>query len=531
MNGSMRQADVIVYGGTSAAVTAAVQASRMGKTVIVVSPDRHLGGLSSGGLGFTDSGNTSAIGGLALEFYKRLYLYYQDPGRWPWEQREDYANTGQGSPALDDDRGTCWCFEPHAAGSVFEQLIAEERIPVYRDEWLDRESGITTVDGVIQSIRTLAGNAYAGGMFIDATYEGDLMAAAGVRYHVGREANAIYGESWNGVQVGTLHHDHWFKSNVSPYRVPGDPASGLLPFVSGEHPGVYGEGDCKVQAYCFRVCMSRHPDNRRPFPRPDGYAPERYELFLRAWDGRTDFFDKFDRIPNLKTDTNNHGPFSFDYIGCNWDYPEAGYRHRKEILAEHERYQQGLLYFAANDDRVPRYIHDELQHWGLPLDEYVDNKNWSPQLYIREARRMIGEAVMTEHEVLNKRSVGRPVGMGSYALDSHNVQRYVTTDGFVQNEGDLGVHGGNPYGIGYGCLVPQRDQVKNLLVPVCVSSSHTAFGSIRMEPVFMVLGQSAATAACLALDAQEAVQDVDYAQMEQQLLQDGQILRLREGQS
>jgi hypothetical protein len=274
--------------------------------------------------------------------------------------------------------------------------------------------------------------------------------------------------------------------------------------------------------------MSRNPKNRRPFPKPEGYDPEQYALFLRAWEGRSDFFDKFDRIPNQKTDTNNHGPFSSDYIGGNWDYPEAGYERRKEIIAEHERYQLGLLYFAANDERVPRYIHDELQHWGLPLDEYADNGNWSPQLYIREARRMVGEAVMTEHEVLNKRIPGKPVGMGSYSLDSHNVQRYVTPDGFVQNEGDLGIHGGKPYGIDYGCLVPRRDQVKNLLVPVCVSSSHTAFGSIRMEPVFMVLGQSAATAACLALDAGQAVQNVDYAILEKQLLRDGQILRLAE---
>lgn len=531
MNEQLRQADVIVYGGTSASLTAAAQVARMGKTVIIVSPDRHLGGLSSGGLGFTDAGNTAAIGGLALAFYKRLYAHYCDATQWLWERREDYANAGQGTPAMDEDREACWCFEPHMAELVFAEMIAGQGISVYRDEWLDRESGVVLQDRAIRSIRTLSGHVYIGGMFIDATYEGDLMAAAGVRYHVGREANAVYGESWNGVQVGTLHHRHWFMRDVSPYRVSGDPASGLLPNVSAEDPGMYGEADQRVQAYCFRVCMSRHPDNRRPFPKPDGYDADAYALFARAWDGRADFFEKFDRIPNLKTDTNNHGPFSFDYIGHNWDYPEAGYARRREIIAEHVRYQQGLLFFAANDARVPRYISEALQHWGLPLDEYVENDNWSPQLYIREARRMIGAAVMTEHEVLNRRAVQKPVGMGSYALDSHNVQRYIKPDGFVQNEGDIGVHGGKPYGIDYDCLLPQRDQVQNLLVPVCVSSSHTAFGSIRMEPVFMVLGQSAATAACLALDAGQAVQDVDYAMLEKRLLQDGQILRLPAGLS
>ncbi len=520
------KADVVVYGGTSAAIMAAVQVRRMGKTVVVVSPDMHLGGLSSGGLGFTDSGNTAAIGGLALTFYQGLYDYYRNDANWRWERREAYGNRGQGTPALDHAREACWCFEPHAAEAVFEQLVAGHDITVRRNEWLHRGTGVAVADHRIRSITTLAGNTYSGDMFIDATYEGDLLAAAGVRYHVGREANAVYSETWNGVQVGVLHHGHWFMQDVSPYRIPGDPASGLLPHVSAADPGQRGEGDHKVQAYCFRVCMSRHPDNRRPFPKPEGYDPSEYELFVRAWQGRDDFFDKFDRIPNLKTDTNNHGPFSFDFIGENWEYPEAGYARRQEIIAAHERYQKGLLYFAQNDARVPRAIHEGLQDWGLPLDEYPDNDNWSPQLYIREARRMIGQAVMTEHEVLSKRPVRKPVGMGSYALDSHNIQRIVTPDGLVQNEGDIGVHAGKPYGIDYDCLVPQRDQVHNLLVPVCLSSSHTAFGSIRMEPVFMVLGHSAGTAACLASEAHQPVQDVDYATLQARLLQDGQILNL-----
>lgn len=518
--------DVVVYGGTSAAVIAAVQVKRMGKSVTLVSPDLHLGGLSSGGLGFTDSGNTAAIGGLALEFYQRLYAYYSHPSNWPWEDRATYGNAGQGTPALDHEHKACWCFEPHAAEAVFEGFIADHDIPVYRDEWLNRDSGVSVVDRRIRSITTLSGRSCRGGMFIDATYEGDLMAAAGVSTHVGREANAVYGETWNGIQVGVLHHGHWFKRDVSPYRIPGHPGSGLLPHIDPADPGRKGDADHKVQAYCFRTCMSMHPGNRRPFPKPDGYDPGEYELFLRAWEGRPDFFEKFDRIPNLKTDTNNHGPFSLDYIGRNWDYPEASYARRREIIADHARYQKGLLYFAQNDPRVEPYIHDGMQPWGLPLDEYPGNDNWSPQLYIREARRMVGKAVMTEHEVLNRRSVAKPIGMGSYSLDSHNIQRYVKPDGFVQNEGDIGVHGGRPYGIDYDCLVPRTEQVQNLLVPVCLSSSHTAYGSIRMEPVFMVLGHSAATGACLALAAHQAAQEVDYTALKARLLADHQILTL-----
>jgi hypothetical protein len=523
---NVSKADVIIYGGSCAAITAAVQLRRMGKSVIVVSPDKHLGGLSSGGLGFTDSGNTAAIGGLALEFYKRLYAHYRDEANWRWEKRGEYGNQGQETPALDHKREACWCFEPRAAEGVFEGFVAEYGIRVDRDEWLDRESGVVMEGGRIKAMTTLSGKSYAGSVFIDATYEGDLMAAAGVDYHVGREANAVYDEQWNGVQVGVLHHRHWFMSDVSPYKTEGDAKSGLLPHVSAADPGRFGEGDKKVQAYCFRVCMSRHPENRRPFPKPAGYDAAEYELFLRAWAKRDDFFWKFDKVPNLKTDTNNHGAFSQDYIGMNWDYPEATYQRRKEIVDDHARYQKGLLYFAQNDPRVPAYIHEGLKEWGLPLDEYTDNDNWSPQLYVREARRMIGMAVMTEHEVLNKRGVARPVGMGSYALDSHNVQRYVKADGFVQNEGDIGVHGGKPYGIDMGCLVARKGQAANLVVPICMSASHTAYGSIRMEPVFMVLGQSAATMASMAIDAGLDVQDVEYAALKARLVKDGQVLTL-----
>ena len=520
--------DVVIYGGTSAAVSAAVQAARMDRTVIIVCPERHLGGLSSGGLGWTDTGDKAVIGGLAREFYHRIWLHYQRPEAWRWQRREDYGNRGQGTPAIDGDRRTMWIFEPHVAERVFEDLISEYRIPVHRDRWLDRAGGVAMADGRIESIAMLGGETYRGKVFIDATYEGDLMAAAGVEYHVGREGRDVYGEQWAGVQTGVHHHRHHFallSEPIDPYLVPGDPASGLLPRISPDPPGEYGQGDRKVQAYCFRMCLTRVPENRVPFPKPEGYDPDQYALLLRIFDtGWRETFHKFDPIPNDKTDTNNHGPFSTDNIGYNWDYPDASYERRREIIREHETYQKGLMYFLANDPRVPEDVRSEMSRWGLARDEFLDNGHWPRQLYVREARRMIGRHVMTEHELLKRRPTPEPIGMGSYGIDSHNVQRYVTPEGHVHNEGDIGVGTQGPYQIALGSIQPRREQCSNLLVPVCVSSSHIAYGSIRMEPVFMILGQSAATVAALAVETGSSVQDVDYQLVRKRLLADGQIL-------
>lgn len=520
--------DVVVYGGTSAGVIAAVQAKKMGKTAVIVGPDTHLGGLSSGGLGFTDTGDKSVIGGLARDFYHRIWQHYQRPEAWRQQKREEYGNKGQGTPAIDGEQRTMWIFEPHAAETVFEGYVRDFAIPVHRGEWLDRASGVKKEGGRIVSITMHSGKTFRGRMFIDATYEGDLMAAAGVDYHVGREAGSVYGEEWNGNQVGVLHHRHHFgvlPHGISPYVTPGDPASGLLPRISAEPPGTRGEGDHRVQAYCFRVCLTNDESNRIPFSKPERYDPAQYELLLRIFNaGWRETFDKFDPIPNHKTDTNNHGPFSTDNIGHNYDYPEASYERRHEIIREHETYQKGWFYFIANDPRVPADVREAMSRWGLPKDEFTDNGHWPHQLYIREARRMKGAYVMTEHELLKKRPTPEPVGMGSYTIDSHNVRRYVTAEGFVQNEGDIGVSSQGPYQIAYGSLVPKKGQGDNLLTPVCVSSSHIAFGSIRMEPVFMILGQSAATAAALALDAGLSVQDVPYAALRARLLGDGQIL-------
>lgn len=520
--------DIVIYGGTSAAITAAVQAKQMGKSVIVVSPDKHLGGLTSGGLGYTDTGNKSVIGGLSRQFYHRVYLHYQKPEAWVQQKREEYGNKGQGTPAMDGNERTMWIFEPHVAETIFDEWIKELDIPVVRDACLDREKGVELEAGRIVSITTLDGRIYSGKIFLDTTYEGDLMAAAGVDYHVGREANSVYGEEHNGVQTGVLHHRHHFgvlPQGISPYKVPGDPKSGLLARVSAEDPGRFGEGDKRVQAYCFRMCLTNDPTNRILFSKPEGYDASQYELLLRIFEaGWRETFDKFDPIPNHKTDTNNHGPFSFDNIGYNYDYPEASYERRKEIIAEHERYQKGLLYFVANDERVPADVRDAMSQWGLPKDEFKDNGNWSHQLYIREARRMIGKYVMTENELRKVKPTPESIGMGSYTIDSHNTQRYITPEGFVQNEGDIGVTTNGPYEISYGSLVPKEDQVKNLLVPVAMSASHIAYGSIRMEPVFMILGQSAATAAAMAIDDEVTVQKVSYSKLRARLLKDGQIL-------
>ena len=523
--------DLLVYGGTSAGVAAAVQARRMGKTVIVISPDRHVGGMSSSGLGFTDTGNKQVIGGLAREFYHRIWQNYQDDAAWRWQERASYGNRGQGTPAIDGAQRTMWIFEPHVAEKVFATWVRELGIPLVREAWLDRESGVEKSGNRIQSIRTLDGRTFRARYFVDATYEGDLLAAAGVPYAIGRESTQQYGEQWNGVQTGVLHHAHHFAgatARISPYRVPDNPTSGLLPRISPDPPGEYRSGDHRVQAYCYRVCMTTVSENRVPFAKPDNYDPAQYELMLRILDaGWREPFTKFDAIPNLKTDTNNFGPFSSDNIGYNYDYPEASYARRREILREHETYQRGLYYFLVNDERVPEDARAAFGRWGLAADEFTDNNHWPYQIYVREARRMIGSHIMTENELLRRRETPEPIGMGSYTIDSHNVQRYVTPEGYVQNEGDIGIPL-RPYPISLGSVLPKETDCANLVVPVCVSASHIAYGSIRMEPVFMVLGQSAATVAAMAADTGAAVQQVAYEGLRERLIGDGQVLEFAE---
>ena len=526
--GFLNDADVIIYGGTSAAITTAVQLVRMGKTVLIVCPEKHIGGLSSSGLGFTDLGNKTVIGGISKEFYQEVYKHYQNEEAWNWQPRDKYGNEGQGTTAIDDVLKTMWTFEPHVAEQIFEKFVKDHKIKILRDKWLDRENGVEVENGKIVSITTLDGETYKGKIFVDATYEGDLMAAAGINYHVGREANSVYNEEWNGVQKGHYHHSHNFQQlNISPYVIPGDSTSGVLPRISTEAPGENGTGDHRVQAYNYRLCTTNAEGNVVPFEKPADYMPEQYELLRRVFEGGRYSMFGGGKIPNMKRDVNNVGPFSSDNIGMNYEYPEASYEKRKEILDEHISYHKGLLWFWGNDESVPERFRTSIKKWGLAKDEFEDNGHWPYQIYVREARRMIGEFVMTENEILGKSKVTQSIGMGSYTMDSHNAQRYITKDGYVQNEGDLGIDAEQPYQIHLGTILPKQQECKNLIVPLAVSSSHIAFGSIRMEPVFMILGQSAGTLAGLALDANKGIYDIPYNDLNKKLVQDGQVLEYR----
>ncbi|QWX84982.1 FAD-dependent oxidoreductase [Cellulophaga sp. HaHaR_3_176] len=519
------KADVIIYGGTSAAIASAIQLKRMGKTVLVVCPEKHIGGLSSSGLGFTDLGNKRVIGGISKEFYEEVYAHYQNNEVWNWQPKSEYGNIAQGTTAIDDDLKTMWTFEPHVAENIFENFVKDNNIEILRDKWLDRENGVKKEKGKIISITMLDGSTYKAKIFIDATYEGDLMAAAGVKYHVGREANSVYKEQWNGVQKEEFHHSHNFGDRkISPYVIPGDPKSGVLPRISTEDPGEQGSGDHRVQAYNYRLCTTNAEGNVVPFEKPENYDPAQYELLRRVFEsGRYSMFGG-GKIPNMKRDVNNVGPFSSDNIGMNYEYPEASYEKRKEILDEHIAYHKGLLYFWGHDESVPERFRTSIKKWGLAKDEFADNGHWPYQIYVREARRMIGEFVMTENEILGRNKVTQSIGMGSYTMDSHNAQRYITKDGYVQNEGDLGIDAEEPYQIHLGTILPKGEECKNLLVPAAVSSSHIAFGSIRMEPVFMILGQSAGTLAGLALEDKKNLHDISYDSLRKTLQKDGQVL-------
>lgn len=509
--------DLVVYGGTSSGVIAAVQAKKDGLSVVLVCPETRVGGLSAGGLGWTDSGKKHVIGGLSRGFYEDIYRYYENEDVWQYQTPDEFVAIPRATRTVNHTARTFWSFEPSAAASVFDRYIAEHDIPVFRDHWLDREQGVAMDGQRITSIATLDGTTFRGRMFIDATYEGDLMAAAGVSYTTGRESNDTYGETLNGNQPGRLTHQ--FTENVDPYLTPGDPSSGLLPRIRAGGTGERGAGDHRLQAYNFRVCLTNVPENRVPFPKPEGYDPGQYELLLRALEAHGAYvFNKFDPAPNYKTDTNNHGPFSTDNIGMNYDYPDASYERRAQIVEEHRVYQQGYFYFLSNDPRVPEDVRKQMSSWGLAKDEFVESGHWPTQLYIREARRMVSGFVTTEGHLKLDRPTPRPVGMGSYNMDSHNTRRYVDADGFVRNEGDVQVGLKEPYPIDYFAIVPKRGECENLFVPVCVSASHIAFGSIRMEPVFMILGQSSAQAAKLAIELDVAVQDVPYAQLRQRLL-------------
>jgi hypothetical protein len=493
------QYDICIYGGTSAGVIAAYSAKKLGKTVVLIVADNHIGGLSTGGLGETDIGNKSAITGLALDFYRRLGSYYGKPEAWE--------------------------FEPKAASKVFSDYIAEAKIPVIYNnrlkgvlkegEWI---KAITLEDS--QNPDKAPIQLISARMFIDCSYEGDLMAQSGVSYSVGRESNIVYGETNNGAWLSTRHQ---LPDGIDPYKISGDPSSGLLWGISTDTLTPEGTGDKKVQAYNFRICLTNNMANLIPITRPANYDSIRYELLLRLIEhtGKTTLSDYFrwNIMPGQKTDINNQNGFSTDMIGMNWNYPEASYKEREKIISDHIDYTKGLLYFVGHDPRVPEVLRRQMVQWGYPKDEYTKTDHFTPQLYIREARRMIGEYVMTEHNCTGKEIVSDPVGMAAYTMDSHNVQRIIV-NGMVKNEGNVEIGGFPPYPISYRSITPKRSECKNLLVPVCLSASHIAYGSIRMEPVFMVLGQSAALAASEAINTNKAVQEVDIKRICSRLVED-----------
>ncbi|MEX0936837.1 MAG: FAD-dependent oxidoreductase [Pirellulales bacterium] len=517
-SGENKSYDLVIYGGTSGGVAAAIQAARMGRSVVLVEPGQHLGGLTSGGLGATDIGNKQAIGGISREFYRRVHDHYADDDAWTFQRHEDYRSGRQSA-----DEQTMWTFEPHVAEAIFDRWVEEAGIEVLRGERLGRTGGVRKNGARIESIRTESGRVLNGRMFIDATYEGDLLAAAEVAYFVGREGNDRYGETLNGVQTENAVH-HQFIRRVDPYLTPGDPSSGLLPGINPRGPGEEGAEDHRVQAYNFRMCQTNVPENRRPWPKPDDYDPVRYELLLRNFDAGDDRLPlSVTHMPNGKTDTNNNFAVSTDYIGASYEWPEADYATRERLFEEHKSYQLGLMWTLAHSPRVPQEIRDYVNTWALSKDEFTGSDNWPHQLYVREARRMISDYVMTQHHCQRREVAEDSVGLAAYTMDSHHVQRYVT-DGRVLNEGDVQVGGFAPYPISYRSIVPKRAECTNLLVPVCLSASHIAYGSIRMEPVFMVLGQSAATAASLAIEANVDVQQVAYAALQARLLEDEQML-------
>ncbi|MFT3700887.1 MAG: FAD-dependent oxidoreductase [Agriterribacter sp.] len=495
-----RTVDVCVYGGTSSGVIAAYTAKKMGKSVLLIEPGNHLGGLTSGGLGYTDIGNKFAISGLALDYYRRIGKHY---GKF--EQ---------------------WIFEPHIAENLFKEYIQRGNVDVLFSRRLKKvKKSQATIESIVlessvnNSDKDIIVDAK---VFLDCSYEGDLMAQSGVSYTVGREANDQYQELYNGVQ---LRDKHQFLDGIDPYKIKGKPESGLLWGISDATLAAQGTGDKKVQTYNFRICLTDNIANRISITKPEEYDPARYELLIRVLEKEPlrpfDLIMKPDSMPHQKTDINNNGPFSTDMIGMNYEYAEGSYNKRKEIQHAHELYTKGFLYFIGHDPRVPEHLRNEMLKWGYPKDEYTDNGNWSPQMYIREARRMVGEYVMTQANCEGKEIVTDGIGMAAYTMDSHNCQRIVIEKNgvkMVKNEGDVQVGGFPPYPVAYRSLIPKQQECTNLLVPVCLSASHIAYGSIRMEPVFMVMGQTAATAAVMAIDQHTSVQQINIQKLQQELI-------------
>lgn len=490
----LRVYDVVVYGGTPGGVAAAVAAARQGVSVALLVQEQRVGGMVSSGLGASDVGDVKVVGGFAAEFFDAVGRHYQ-----------------KAEPV--------YRFEPHVAEEVFSRKLADAGVLIYRDSPVHRveKSGNRVV-----SLRTLRGELVRGKVFIDASYEGDLMARAGVSYTFGREGREVYRESLAGFQ--TENRRHIFPTPVIAVDAAGQP----LPGVSREGWAEVGTGDKKIPAYNFRLCLSKNPDNQAPIEQPENYRPEVYELLARHIAVRPGIrlgdLMYFFPLPNSKVDINNRGPVSTNLIGGSWEYPEASYKRRREIWQEHKDYIQGMLYFLLTDVRVPQRLRKDLSAWGYCRDEFTESENWPPQLYVREARRMVGDFVLTERDVRSDIRKQDAVGMGSMPIESHHVQRLLTDRGTAANEGAV-VLRVPPYEIPYRVMLPKRTEAANLLNPVTVSASHVAYSSLRMEPVYMILGHSAGLAAVQALRSGSDVQDVDVAVLQQALKAQGQVLQ------
>ncbi|MDP4647477.1 MAG: FAD-dependent oxidoreductase [Akkermansiaceae bacterium] len=510
--------DICVYGGTASGVVTAVQAARMGKNVVLIEPSKFIGGMTSGGLGNTDIGKQETIGGITREFYQSLHTWYQDPTNWKFQAKDDYVAKGD---RITED--AWFVFEPHVAELKLNEMLKEAGVSVVLGERLDLNDGVKKEGSKILGIRMESGRVFTAKMFIDSTYEGDLMAKAGVSYTIGREPNSQYDEQINGVQ--TKEPSRLGPKPLDPYIIPGDPTSGVIKGLLPEVIGKEGDGDHRIQAYNYRLCLTSVPENRVPFDKPEGYDESEFELLLRWLEaGNTKSLPLGSNpIPNKKTDTNKAGWVSTDYIGMADDYPDADYEKRKEITDAHLRYHQGFLWTLANHPRVPEDVRRHASKLGYAKDEFTETGHFPFQLYVREGRRMIGELVTTEHELRKKREVKDPVALGSYGMDSHPTQLWVDEKGALHADTPKWT-GVGPYGISYRSITPKAGECTNLLVPVCISASHSAYGSLRMEPVYMMLGQASATAAVLAIDGGTTIQEVPYPELSEQLLEDGQIL-------
>jgi methionine-rich copper-binding protein CopC len=538
--------DLVIYGGTSAGIAAAIQAKKMGGSVVLIEPTQRIGGLTTGGLGQTDIGHKKVVGGISRDFYREIKKWYSRQESWTAMPKPEGHFKGDGQSVTHAEEDTQWSFEPSTALAIYQRWVKDQGIELVLGERLDRAGEGKAVDrgdgywvakpgsvsrGVVKegnrivSITTESGRTFSGKAFMDATYEGDLMAAAGVSFTIGREGKVVFGENFNGVQTDSAFQHHKLEDGIDPYVKPGEPSSGLLYGIDPEGPGVTHGSDHKIQAYCFRMCLTNHDPNRILFAKPEGYREDWYELLFRNYEKGFNSVPWINStMPNKKTDTNNRTGVSTNFIGQNYDWPQGSHEERVKIREKQLLYQKGLMWTLANHPRVPENVREIVSQWGMTKDEFIEGDGWQEQLYVREGRRMISDVVMTEAHCLHTKEVEDSVGMGSYPMDSHNTQRYITKSGHVQNEGDTSIRRIKPYGISYHSIIPTEKECANLTVPIAMASSHIAFGSIRMEPVFMILGQSGATATMLSLKQGIPLQKLNYKVLRERLLADGQVL-------